>query len=505
MLLTVGRWPTLAFPFALNPDESQLLAGAHTLRWDPLFWRSVNGMTSGPLNFYALWPIGTLLGRDSYLSGRLTALALIIGSLGSAHLTVARRFGAAAARLGGLPTVIFLAFTAHPDFTHYSSELPSMALIAIAVALSVDWVWDRRTGRGREIGIGLLLGAVPFAKPQAAPVALAIGVALLVWQAWSPLPSLAAMGRLCFGAVLPLAVAGLLVASHGLGQFVVTAYFLANGDYVHTAVLTVGATARMVLTQIEPMSLIFYAWIAASAATGLLALWWVKPINRADRDFLIAAFGLAVVAFACVITPRRTFPHYLMLMPVPWTLFCGGLIGADFRRERLGRTASTWRGFVPAMGVLLVGVRVSAPYLPAPEATFYHSDFSGQVTALIRRYTQPGDALAVWGWRPDYYVLTGLRQATRDAITESSILPSPYQDFFRAYYLADLERVRPAVFVDGVGPGGFGYDQRSFGAHELNFPALGTVIKREYTLEGDIDGARIYVRNDRARHHLVGT
>lgn len=34
------RWPLLAFPAELNPDESCFIRDALTLRYDPVFWRS---------------------------------------------------------------------------------------------------------------------------------------------------------------------------------------------------------------------------------------------------------------------------------------------------------------------------------------------------------------------------------------------------------------------------------------------------------------------------------
>ena len=52
LFLLAWRWPFLLQASEYNPDESQLLAGALTLTRDPVFWRSVDGTTSGPLNFY---------------------------------------------------------------------------------------------------------------------------------------------------------------------------------------------------------------------------------------------------------------------------------------------------------------------------------------------------------------------------------------------------------------------------------------------------------------------
>ena len=54
--LLAFRWPTLWIPHQQNPDESQLIAGAIALRHDPVFRRSVDGGTAGPLDFYPLLP-----------------------------------------------------------------------------------------------------------------------------------------------------------------------------------------------------------------------------------------------------------------------------------------------------------------------------------------------------------------------------------------------------------------------------------------------------------------
>src|SRR4051812_48242905 len=55
--LTAWRWPFWLNASPYNPDESQFVAGAITLTKDPVFWRSVDGTTSGPLNFYVLLPL----------------------------------------------------------------------------------------------------------------------------------------------------------------------------------------------------------------------------------------------------------------------------------------------------------------------------------------------------------------------------------------------------------------------------------------------------------------
>jgi hypothetical protein len=51
------------------------------------------------------------------------------------------------------------------------------------------------------------------------------------------------------------------------------------------------------------------------------------------------------------------------------------------------------------------------------------------------------------------------------------------------------------VFADAVGPGGFAFTDRDR-AHEC-FPPLRDWVRGHYTQIADLDGTRLYVRNDR--------
>ena len=137
VVLIVGRWPTWFVAHDLNPDESQLIAGAITLRHDPVFWRSVDGGTAGPLDFFALWPAGCLHGKDDYLSARVSALGLIAAALVFAHQSIALVFGRLTARVTGFATLCFESLTLHSDFLHYSTELVAVSFVAAAFYLAV--------------------------------------------------------------------------------------------------------------------------------------------------------------------------------------------------------------------------------------------------------------------------------------------------------------------------------------------------------------------------------
>ena len=54
VLLVFMRLPVIVFNRELNQDESQMLSHAITLLQDPVYWRSVDGTTIGPLDNYLL-------------------------------------------------------------------------------------------------------------------------------------------------------------------------------------------------------------------------------------------------------------------------------------------------------------------------------------------------------------------------------------------------------------------------------------------------------------------
>jgi hypothetical protein len=104
--------------------------------------------------------------------------------------------------------------------------------------------------------------------------------------------------------------------------------------------------------------------------------------------------------------------------------------------------------------------------------------------------------LAVWGWRPEIFVETGLPQGTRDSLTERQMSENPMRDYFRGEFLADVRANQPAFLVDAVGPGGFIYQDRA-ATGIATFPALAAVVEHSYHRVGELDGFVLYVRSDR--------
>jgi hypothetical protein len=191
--------------------------------------------------------------------------------------------------------------------------------------------------------------------------------------------------------------------------------------------------------------------------------------------------------------------HYTLLLPIPLTLWLGAAIGGWW--EQL---SSRWarRGLAVALVILLAGPFLITRYRqPRPEIfgqfEYHWRHPRTSTSVLVHALAGRGDSLGIWGWAPEIYVENHLPQATRDAHSIWSIQPNAQLPYYRACYLNDLRRHRPAVFVDAVGSGAFALEDRRTQAHEI-FPELAEYIHQNYTLVTDLGEARVYGRNDLA-------
>ena len=78
-----------------------------------------------------------------------------------------------------VPLALFYGLTRNPDFVHYDSELLPLALLVWATSITLK-IATRQTSNHpslfQVILLGLAVGAVPFAKLQAIPMAFCVGM-----------------------------------------------------------------------------------------------------------------------------------------------------------------------------------------------------------------------------------------------------------------------------------------------------------------------------------------
>src|SRR5688572_6763695 len=134
-LVIASRGPAILSSVERNVDESLMLAQALRYEHDLVPWRSVDGVTSGPLNSWVLLAAHKLGMRLHYREAHVLAALLQGWIVAAGYWHCRRQFGHAAAIVAAGSATVWFACNQHVDFTHYSSELVPIALIGAALVI----------------------------------------------------------------------------------------------------------------------------------------------------------------------------------------------------------------------------------------------------------------------------------------------------------------------------------------------------------------------------------
>jgi hypothetical protein len=319
------RWPFLLSATEYNPDESQIIAGVITLIKDPVFWRSVDGITSGPLNFYSLLPVHWLGAPLDYFTARLAGLFMVW----ACYEALRTRYCPAAARLGVLPIVLFFSLVHERDFIHFSSEHLPIALTALAACLFFQTQRPGANPRWSRLLGGFIAGLLPWTKLQAAPVGLAmiLGGCWICWKSasGSPAEKRRHVAELLVAAAAPSLLALAAIALTGQLEVFVRSYLLQNLEYAAGAG-SFAAGLRGLSAAAGETHLFPWFVLAQAIAIGTALAVTLRRHQRPDSLFSAGAL-LTIVAAVCVLLPRRAFLHYVLLMIVPMNLWGGAALG----------------------------------------------------------------------------------------------------------------------------------------------------------------------------------
>lgn len=532
LLMLAFRWQVFFFPQQLNPDESGYISQSLALVHDPVYWRSITAGTSGPLNTYPRL-IPALLGfSDTYATSRFMAMVLAIISLSVFYATYRPFAPVALARVATLAAATFWALTTNGDFTHYSGEHLPVLLLLIASNLALRLPESVRWTSGVAWSAGFVLGAIPFAKLQGSLLALTITFFCYVFllrrdESWAR--RLGHCGWLTFGGLTAPALVTGSAAVTGQFEHFWQSYIAMNLGYAGSGV----SLARIIenLPNLRPYMARFVTLFHSMMALGVLgavSLAWLRlgrPIPIANRRLLIFSSVLLPIAIYTALAPGRPFPHYFLFVLFPvvgWALAtCSAALGSRVQSTAATDSAAPTdsAGSKPLAFALAAWITVglcvqisehffSVQLIPARGMVGeYLKSPRSKVSEAILAHASPGEALGLWGWMHQFHAETGLWKASSDLVLEylwnvktEGVTVSSWMelvpDYFEDLYLADLKRSNPPVFVDAVAPGSFIFNNRASFGYET-FPALAEHINRHYTLAGEIDGIRIFLRKDR--------
>ncbi|MEY2488948.1 MAG: hypothetical protein QOC70_890 [Verrucomicrobiota bacterium] len=489
------RWPIFLWPDPLNPDEGAFIACAMKAKFDWIPWRGFDAGSSGPLNCDIL-ALPALFGAHlGFCSARVTGLCLIAGAICALYYTVKWIYGAGVARLSVVPPVLLFALTRTADFVPYSSEYLSIFLTTVALAAVAHLVRGAGSKSSRLIACaisGLCLGSTPFAKLQASPISLAVLVSLAValfitsprfsiGKRLEGLALVAALLAVPAAIVISLCVTGTLMDA-------VIPYYIMSLNYIGSRP-PVGIS-YFFLSAEDYTVFLTCSLVVILAAGGLL--YSRIHFDRVSVWASLSSILLSLASFFAIYQAHRAFPHYLLFSVVPVSFCVANVLGlVRFLDQPTGRA------------MLVRGLFVIFFLIPLGITTFESSnDFNPRAivprraeVAAMSRYAKPGDRMVVWGWRPEYYVQTKTIMSTRDPSIERLLLQTPYREYFRERFISDLRAHPPLVFVDGVAPGAFVYNNRATCGIET-FPALEAFVREHYTEREEVAGVRIFVAKD---------
>ncbi len=535
------RWMSITEEHEFNADESQMLAQAMRFVSHPVPWRDVDGTTSGPLNSLALTVPLWCGAPATWAMDRLVLFVANCAVVLLAYLSLRCFIARMEAQFALTPLILFFAFTVSSDFVHYSSEVLSSVLIAAGFFLLLREWTARRLSKAALFLLGIILGAIPFAKLQATPLGAFLGIAglLLIFakhrQAGDALNRCLGDGvALVFGsAVVPALILGIVAANGALGDFW-TSYIVSSNKYAAAEfALPSGKLAHVpsavrrtvyvgyILVQPANLGMFFFSGMGALAA--LLGIYRNAKTGFA-REFavpLAMVAGCGATTTLCFYVAGKPFMHYGLLIVPSLALFIGFVFWG-------GKTVMGWAGPTPLTPgssgkrwlvifvVFAIGlqsysasmriIQVFTAANPPPESSV------PAWSNAVREASRTGDEMSVWGWMAEAYVRTGLPPATRDAIGHYVVSEGPLKEYYRARYLRDLERSRPAIFIDAVGDGALVWNGWTVAQKHEGFPDLAKFIDDNYSLIGNyqmkpevvLGSIRVYVLKERmAERHLT--
>lgn len=508
LLLLVGRWSSILHPVPFNPDEAQAAANAMRIHAYGLNWNALDGSTNGPLDsLVACWPY--LLGLDPTLNtGRLAACALLFFVCLFVYLSAKTVSGRVPASLLMLPLLAFYAFTDNPNFIHYSSELLPLFLLTAAHCLIVKAAMQPgRSARSEAIDyllIGLLLGAVPFAKLQAAPIAVLAALYAMILALASPGKArwrnalLLSCGGVatCAAFLLPLTASGHV--ADFWNSYIAWAFFYEQEP------LSVVGIQGMISDDLLMACLTGFLFLLALACLlhAVLVGRNGSAAASATRYGILYSLALIVVALWAIAQPGRSdkpFDHYLMFYPPLLLIFCSYVIRAFADRRRDVLIFAVYYSLLAALFTGLFFIQVKPRHNTVGAGPWPQLAFQVRSPHMWSWLPIPERHLLVWGWMGQWYVWSGMTPAARDTNTFSEITDSPLRGYFRDRFMSDIRQSSPDVILDAVEGKSFVF-HRAGDESPAMFPEFSAYLAGNYAQllpwKPEPDCPKLYVKNE---------
>jgi hypothetical protein len=506
------RLPSALVPHELNADESIFLSLAMKFMVDPRPWIAADLTTSGPLNSYFISVFLWMGFKPGFVLVHMLASILISLQVLMAYLTLRRLGSEKAAAAGAFLMVLFYGLVTHPHYLHYASLLLPTLVLMVGFYLFLVWL-DEPIGRPTGVQLcllfsaGLALGTAPWCKLQAAPITAALGLVVLAAIFRARGSSFSFSWRVkeliafSAGAVLTSCVMLAVLAETGAIRDFWYSYILNSLAYAGPLSLTGIITNLLLLFLFWPLRQPLLFWLLGVglvvhasqggdillffrkrkwACIGLLAYAGAALFAACRPRYSIGTYAILLVPPMTYLAaaPLRTFPEVAYLrksLRAPHRLIFVVLVllFATIDGARYANLVRATRQLSHSQADWNPRIAKAVPQAPATDsndrmATMKHilarsiapcswevRDSNERIADVVHdiQKKRPVRSLAIWGWAPGVYVLTGMPPATRDSIEFTAISPGPLQKYFRARFVGDLREKPPDLFIDAVARG----------------------------------------------------
>jgi len=455
----------------LNADEGEWIAGASTLSFDPRFWLSVDGTTSGPLNIFPLTIISKLGIPIGFASARFFKMLVFDFPM---ILCVYHCIKGIADKLSAMLSVflltIFLGALVQKDIYAYGSENVPMFLIAVellllSVSLSKPFF-------AINIFSGLIVGMLPFSKLQSAYIAVLLGIThfsvIIFWHSNDLKKKLLQGSTFVISAITPLIVLLVYLKANHLTDDFLQSYVFNNISY--TAKISMLQTWMMPILlckKVKGLALLFAITLAFFLFALINLSKELHSIAKKEKAISIFILLFLLISWYSIGKPGRGFEHYLNFIYLPFVVSCG--YSYFLIRQYTPASVFTKR-YIPSIICFLIVFQFCV--------VFYNGNYLIQRLVLhgkvrtnpicneikkLRKNSE--DRLVVWGWQitdtgwgshNKYYLESDLIQGTRESHSERQ--QSTFEqnnsktlaqfEYYRNRYMGDIRKNRPIFFID---------------------------------------------------------
>lgn len=470
----------------LNIDESQMMANAIRLHLNGFNIFEFDGTSSGFLNSLILtWP--SLLGLDiTFLSTRLTALFLISLTLYFCFLYFSIEINKFLSFQIIFPALILFSFTNDPDYQHYSSELLSTLFIIITLC---GFKIYTETNKIYLLLFGIfLLGMVIFSKTQIIPTAFILFFSILAFLLRNKDYFTSAKILIVFFIPIIIIIFSYFLAGYlkdyyvnyfEFSKAVVTKYSLGENIISKNIVSEKISVKSNIFDHLLLNSVFHYFYLKIILSFYLLFIIYNFQVIKKilNFNFFLIIICILSVLISIMVT-GAVYRHYLIPLVPLTTLFVGSTITIieDLIKKSFFYKIPIFLFFtIFVTSFLFENEKFYAQKYE--KSQFHFKNINLRSPKILNYLGLKNDNLYIWGWAPQWYVLSYLYPSDRATISQKNIDNYSNREYFNNRLIKDLDNNKPNIIIDFVKPKSFLYNNPEFGIAKS---PLNNLVKKEY-------------------------